>query len=361
MAGIYVHIPFCRAKCFYCDFYSLPRLEIQDKYTDALISEYELSKDFLNEEIKTIYFGGGTPSAMSIENLRRLYTNISESSVIEATIEVNPEDVSLEGARHWKNIGFNRVSMGIQSLNDNELNSVGRRHTAAEAVRAFYALREAGFSNISVDLIYGLPGQSLSSWETTLREIMNMRPEHLSAYSLSLEPGSRLYAMQQANKYVPTDENIVAQMYECLEQHTEELGMIHYEISNFSLPGYESKHNSSYWTGTPYLGLGPGAHSYDGESRYYNRPSLKEYLDKELIREKEPESLTDRVNDMIVTGLRTAYGLKLDSFLPQTRLEILKNSQNWLKTGKLRIEENILFIPSRFWMISDAIMRDVLL
>ncbi len=361
MAGIYIHIPFCKSKCFYCDFYSLPTLNYQDRYADAVIREYEKYKHLITDKVYTIYIGGGTPSAISSANLRRIYTHIDDSAVSEATLEVNPEDVTLEHAKLWKNIGFNRISMGIQSLNDDELKSVGRRHSAAQAVNAYYTLREAGFQNLSVDLIYGLPLQTVESWTKSLRKIMDMQPEHLSAYSLSLEAGSRLYAMQLAGKYVPTDDNEVARMYEILEVITAENEMNHYEISNFALPGRESQHNSSYWNNTQYLGLGPGAHSFDGKRRYYNRHSIKDYLAGVPIRETEILSATDNYNDLIVTGLRTAKGLDLKNFPNHERAEILNNSRSWLTSGKLVLEADILHIPSRFWLISDAIIRDTLL
>lgn len=305
MAGLYVHIPFCRSKCAYCDFYSGPLRGFSPQaYADALTRE--LRARTIAPRYDTVYIGGGTPSTMPPELLAPFYA-LSDG---ESTIEVNPEDLTPQAAEAWLRAGANRVSMGVQSLIDSELAAVGRRHSADQALRAFRALRDAGFANISLDLIYGLPGQTTQSWRQSLEGLLNLEPEHLSAYCLSYEPGTLLHTRLTAGKIQETPEDDIVQMYDDLCRMARQAGFQHYEIANFALPGRHSRHNSAYWDDTPYLGLGPGAHSFSGSVRTFNPPNLQKYMQNPAqAHQEDPETDTDRHNDTVMTALRTARGL----------------------------------------------------
>lgn len=360
MAGLYIHTPFCHSKCAYCDFYSMPvRAGMEMRYARAVKRELEMRANAY-PPFSTLYLGGGTPSILSIEALAAMMPDAPDG---EVTIEVNPEDVTLDKACAWLDLGINRASMGVQSLSDDELAIIGRRHSAAKAIQACETLRRAGFANISLDLIYGLPLQSLSSWQKSLTALLALRPEHLSAYMLSYEPRTRLSAMLRAGKIRETDEDTLEQMYASLCRATAEAGYEHYEISNFALPGRRARHNTSYWTGEPYLGLGPGAHSFDGRDRCFNPPNLREYLDK--IESCIPAARIDdedddsRFNDRLMTALRTAEGLNLDT-VPSERLpRLLRDGAPYLRSGRLIIYGNHLRIPQASWLISDTIISDL--
>ncbi|MDE6497153.1 MAG: radical SAM family heme chaperone HemW [Muribaculaceae bacterium] len=362
MAGIYVHIPFCHAKCAYCDFFSTPRMDLAEAVTDGIVGEFRARQGELQgRKADTVYFGGGTPSCLPLPLLQRITDALPLEDASEITIEVNPEDVSTESAALWRRLGFNRVSMGVQSLVDDELKAVGRRHSARKALSAVSVLRGAGFENISCDLIYGLPGQSLISWECSLRRLLEENIEHLSAYSLSYEPGTRLTAMLSAGKIQAIEDDLVADMYGYLCETARMYGFEHYEISNFAKPGFRSRHNSSYWTNTPYLGLGPGAHSMDATgTRRAAPPSVKKWL--EFGAQIEPETAIDRINDTIITGLRTSEGLSLD-FMTDKRLRdcVLRQASDHIARGGIIETHGRLIIPEHKWLVSDAIMRDLLI
>ncbi len=362
MAGIYVHIPFCHAKCAYCDFFSTPCTDRAPDVVAGIISEYSARLDELGgEKISTVYFGGGTPSCLPQKMLSDIVAALPFENAVEKTIEVNPEDVNAENASFWRALGFNRVSMGVQSLNDAELAVVGRRHNSHEALDAIDTLRQAGFDNISCDLIYGLPAQTLESWKYSLATLLDKNIEHLSAYSLSYEPGTRLTAMLSAGKIKPVDDDTVADMYNVLCEEACARGFEHYEISNLAMPGRRSKHNSSYWDYTPYLGLGPGAHSLDSKGVRRACPtSIQRWLEQGAQVETETE--TDRLNDFIITGLRTADGLDLERIADSSiKNRILKSAATHLQTGAVVLAGSRLRIPERHWLISDAIMRDLII
>lgn len=361
MAGIYVHIPFCHAKCAYCDFFSTPRMESAAAVVGRIIKEYgERLPELGGDAVRTIYFGGGTPSCIAPELLSSVCRALPMDSAKERTIEVNPEDVSPESAGRWLELGFNRVSMGVQSLDDRELARVGRRHNAAEAIAAVATLRRAGFSNISCDLIYGLPGQNVGSWRHSLDSLLDLGIEHLSAYSLSYEPGTRLTALLQAGKIEATDDDTVADMYGILCSRAAETGMIHYEISNFCMPSMHSRHNSSYWDGTPYLGLGPGAHSLSADGvRRASDCNIKLWMKRGAM--SEDETPTDRLNDIIITSLRTRRGLDLSQLPPREASSVSSAAESYLSRGWLERHDGRLAIPERHWLVSDAIMRDLML
>ncbi len=309
MAGLYIHIPFCRSRCHYCDFYSTASAGEQDRYADALIAEMHARRGSLGgHPLRTVYFGGGTPSLLAPDVLRRIWNAIGErwdvSSLEEATLEANPDDLTPAYLDALATLPFDRLSIGIQSFGDGLLQFMNRRHTAAQAVRAVRDARRAGFSNISVDLIYGIPGMSAAQWEHSLGQILELRPEHISAYHLTIEPGTPF----GRRNLRPATEEQGQKEYQTLCRTLAGAGYEHYEISNFALPGRHARHNSGYWDGTPYLGLGPSAHSYDGNRlRMWCEASLAGYMQSPAY---ESETLTDAelYDEYVMTSLRTSRG-----------------------------------------------------
>lgn len=348
MAGLYIHIPYCKSKCAYCDFYSGPlRLFDAETYFAALTKEFAARRYEIGK-IETVYFGGGTPGSVSPQ----YFTPFFSLTDGEKTVEVNPENINEDYAAGLLGSGANRVSMGVQSLVDSELHAIGRRHSAEDARRAFMQLRAAGFSNISLDLIYGLPGQTLESWKQSLTELIALRPEHLSAYLLSYEEGTLLTAKLRAGKIIEASDELVEQMYAVLCEETARAGYRHYEISNFALPGYEARHNSAYWDMTPYIGLGPGAHSFDGTVRRENPQNLKQYLtDPEHFAVTEEESDDNRYNDRLITGLRTSHGIEPEFF--DRDLVKAESFLEYNNEGRLRISETT-------WLRSNSILLELL-
>lgn len=345
MAGLYVHIPFCRSKCAYCDFYSGPLRTFRPaEYASALLTEHRARAT--TGDYATVYVGGGTPSAVDA-SLLAPFTAMSADGA-EVTIEVNPEDVNERNVRMWRSAGFNRVSMGVQSLCDRELQAVGRRHSAQEAVEGYMRLRDGGFDNVSLDLIYGLPMQGLGSWQDSLGEVLEMSPEHLSAYCLQYEPGTLLHTRLVKGRIEETPEETIVEMYRHLCAETAAQGFEHYEISNFAKPGMHSRHNSAYWVMEPYLGLGPGAHSYIDGIRSYNPSDLPKYMENPqgaCVIEEEDE--TERHNDRVMVELRTARGLNPD-ILSEGEKRLAKRLLVKNEDGRWRISEDD-------WMRADAI------
>ncbi len=283
------------------------------------------------------------------------------ASLREFTIEANPEDINPRRLDCWRALGIDRVSMGVQSLNDTELKAVGRRHSAAMALDAINMIQQAGFDKISCDLIYGLPTQTVESWRDSLSRLLDTGISHLSAYSLSYEEGTLLYARMISGRVTPADDDTVARMYESLIGMAADRGFRHYEISNFAMPGFEAIHNSSYWNSTPYLGLGPSAHSFDGSVRRVNPASVKKYLQQIPSFEIESESTADRLNDIIITALRTDTGLDLAALPAGFRNEVERSARKWLNRSMLVYQNNRIVIPERYWLMADAIMRDLII
>lgn len=370
MAGIYVHIPFCHAKCAYCDFYSVARhTELAMDYVDAIIAEHHVrGGETGSEPIHTIYIGGGTPSSLPPDALGRLLEHFARVGADEFTVEVNPEDVSPALVSQLVDAGVNRVSMGVQSLCDNELRAVCRRHSAEEAVMACRCLQDGGVKNISLDLIYGLPQQTDASWENSVNGILSLNPQHISAYALSYEPGTRLTAALQAGRISATDDESMQRRYAFLCHALAEAGFRHYEISNFARPDFISRHNSSYWELTPYLGLGCAAHSLDTQGiRRYNPNSLKEYIAASpgSCACIDSESPSERINDYIMMRLRTDSGLSLSAigslFGYGAEARVRKRADKLLRRNLLAAaaESSSLRIPERLWLVSDSIIVDL--
>lgn len=364
MAGLYIHIPYCHAKCAYCDFYSTPRRDDAEALVAAIVEEWRLRRNELRgEDVNTVYIGGGTPSCLPDPLLSHLVSSIKtdcSEKIEEFTLEVNPEDVTAERAFAWADIGITRVSMGVQSLDDDQLRTVGRRHTAAEAIKAVESLRKSPVgANLSLDLIYGLPGQSLVSWQQTLDGLLQLRPQHLSCYLLSYEQGTRLWAMRQAGKVKEASDYLANEMYQYLCEKTSETGYEHYEISNWALTGFRAIHNSSYWQMKPYLGLGPAAHSFDGlKTRRANPPDIRQYLrqiqEGHTACEEEVETEEELLDDRILTGLRTSTGVPADIVLPRARRLIADGYLSPSEDGRQ------LRIPERHWLLADWIIRQLL-
>lgn len=373
MAGIYLHIPFCKKRCIYCDFFSSTRNEKKATYIEALCQELELRRDYLDEErIETIYFGGGTPSQLAKEDFERIFSSLYKiypiSPEAEITLEANPDDLSPEYIHMLRTLPFNRLSIGIQTFNENTLKLLQRRHTAQQAIEAFTRCREAGFHNISIDLMYGLPGETMESWEKDLQQALEMKPEHISAYHLIYEEGTPLWKLRQQHQVEEVEEDLSVSLFTTLIHRLKEHGYQHYEISNFSLPGFHSRHNSSYWTGKKYLGCGASAHSYNGHSRQWNVASIEKYI--QGIEQKKPEyeieelDLYTRYNDFVITTIRTSWGMplsKLKSDFDDSLYQYcLRMAQPHLKQGKLEITNHVLRLTESGIFVSDGIMSDML-
>jgi oxygen-independent coproporphyrinogen-3 oxidase len=373
MAGIYIHIPFCKRRCIYCDFFSTTQSEKKAEYVHALVRELEIRKDYLdNEEIETIYLGGGTPSQLSQEELEEIFAHIYKVYKVtpdaEITLEANPDDLTPEYVSMLRTLPFNRISMGIQTFQEETLKLLHRRHTAQQAIEAFKRCREAGFQNISIDLMYGLPGETLETWEQDLQQAIALHPEHISAYHLIYEEGTALWNLREQNKVEEAEEELSLTLFKTLIERLTKAGYQHYEISNFCLPGLHSRHNSSYWTGKKYLGCGPSAHSFDGTSRQWNVSSLEKYLEgirtDQLDFEIENLDLYTRYNDFVITSIRTCWGMPL-SQLRTNYGETLYNyclrmAKPHIQQGVLEIKEDTLKLTSEGIFISDGIMSDLL-
>lgn len=328
-----------------------------------------IRKNEISQPIETVYIGGGTPSLMDFTDLSSLIDSMRDifdlQNIYEFTIEANPDDISYEFIDAIRSIGINRLSIGIQSFDNAQLKSLGRSHSAGTARTAMLILSDSGI-NYNADLIYGLPGQTLPEWQESLNELLTFKPPHISAYLLSFEPGTRLYAQMIAGKVTETDETIVKEMYDILCLRMRAYGYSHYEISNFSLPGFHSRHNSSYWNMTPYLGLGVSSHSFDGYVRRYNPSDLKRYCSGVYPGYiEESASLESRFNDMIITSLRTQRGLSLTDvslkFGNTYTDRLLKDAQKFISNGIMSIlHGQTLIINEDHWLTSDAIMRDLL-
>lgn len=368
MAGIYVHIPFCASRCIYCGFYSTTRLELRQRYVDALCSELSLRAQYINNvRVRTIYIGGGTPSQLTAPQLHQLFEHLQpfSSQASEITMECNPDDVSSEFAAVLSHLPVNRVSMGAQSFNDARLQFIRRRHTSSQIVDAVRRLRDAGIGNISIDLMYGFPGESLADWQRDIDAALALNVEHLSAYALMYEEGTPLYRLMESGQVSEVDEELSRQMYYELIDRLTAAGYEHYEISNFARPGFRSQHNSNYWNSTPYLGLGAAAHSYDGESRGWNVADLQTYIETiergHLPFEQEQLDANTHYNEIVMTALRTCEGLDLSLLTPQQREYCLHMAGKYVADGLLINEAGHLRLSRRGLFVSDMVMSDLML
>lgn len=366
MAGLYIHIPFCHSKCAYCDFFSTPRLENVEQYVDALLMELDIRICELQQPITTIYIGGGTPSILPQNLLQKLVERISDyvdvTKLEEFTIEANPEDVNDKWVKTISQLGINRVSMGIQSFNDTELKSINRRHTAQMALNAIDVLRQNGITRISGDLIYGLPGQDIDSWKKSLNQLISLRLPHFSAYLLSYEPGTGLYARLMAGKVEEASEDLTNEMYQYLISTARSNGYNHYEISNFAMNGCEAIHNTNYWRDLPYLGIGVSAHSFNGQHRCFNPSNIKNYIAQlsqgRCVYEVEKEDAVARHNDYIIVSLRTSQGIDLNYYQSKYNYDILGIAKPHITAGRMVLTDTHLSIAEHSMLISNRIMLD---
>lgn len=373
MAGLYIHVPFCAKRCIYCDFYSNTEMKYKETYVNAIVQELNLRKEYIGQErIETIYFGGGTPSQLNFNDFDKIFNAIRQnydlSACNEITLEANPDDLNATYIASLRPLPFNRISMGVQSFRDDDLRFLNRRHSANEAIQAVYRCQEAGYTNLSIDLIYGLPGQTLAAWEENISKAIALDIPHLSAYHLIYEEGTALYKLKESGKITSVEEEASIAMFTMLINRLTAAGLVHYEISNFGKPGLFSKHNSSYWTGKKYLGLGPSAHSYNGENRQWNVSSLAAYL--KGILEGNPDTETEhldlytRYNEFIITGLRTIWGINTDKlealFGKELAAYCKQQAEPYLQNQLLYHKDRILTLSEKGIFISDGIMSDLL-
>ncbi len=373
MAGIYIHIPFCKTRCIYCDFYSTTRNELKQRYIHALCQELRMRKDYLKgEAIETIYFGGGTPSQLAEEDFRQVFETIEEvygmGTVKEITLEANPDDLTAGYVTMLRTLPFNRISMGIQTFDDATLKLLNRRHNAMQAIEAVERCRRTGFQNISIDLIYGLPEETDERWQRDLNQAIRLNVEHISAYHLIYEKGTRIYDLLQAHRIHEVDEESSVRFFSTLIDTLNAAGYEHYEISNFCKPGIYSRHNTSYWKGIPYLGCGPSAHSFDTTTREWNVSSLEEYISAietgNRSYEIEELHLHTRYNEYIMTSLRTMWGISPEYIKQNFGAKLWKYCQEMaashLQNGKLLIQNNHLCLTREGIFVSDDIMSDLM-
>ena len=371
MSGIYIHIPFCKQACHYCDFHFSTSLKKKSELVSALQNELVLRKNELpNEPIKTIYFGGGTPSLLNLEELTAIFKTIYAEFTIaenpEITLEANPDDLSEEKINELANSKINRLSIGVQSFFEEDLKLMNRAHNAEEALNSI-KLARSKFDNISVDLIYGIPGMSNERWQKNIQILLDLDIPHISSYSLTVEPNTALQKFIEKGKIKPVDDAAAAQHFETLRTVLKNAGFEHYEFSNYGKPGYFSQNNTAYWLGKPYLGIGPSAHSYDGNSRKWNIANNTLYIKaierSELPLEVEELSITDRYNEYIMTRLRTYFGVDLvevESKFGKEYLEYLKEQSVVLfEKELLRIENDVMHITEKGTFLSDGIAADL--
>ena len=371
--GLYVHVPFCKSRCIYCDFYSttLPSAW-QMPYVEALEQEMRLRRT--KELVRTLYIGGGTPSLLTAEALAALFHAIEKNFTLaegaEITLEANPDDISEQWIEVLQQTPVNRVSMGVQSLDDRVLTTLHRRHTAEQARRSVSLLKEVGYHNLSLDLIYGLPGQTHEQFCRDVEEVLALDIPHLSAYALQFEEGTPLFRLRQEGQVREADEELSLGCYETLIDLTAEAGLEHYEISNFARPGFRSRHNASYWTGVPYIGLGAGAHSYDGQrARSYNCEDVKQYIQSlsegRLPAETEVLTTDERYNERIMLSLRTCEGLSLTAleqdFGQERRAYCERMAESHIQRGRLqRKTDETLCLARQGLFVSDDIISDLM-
>ena len=373
MAGIYIHVPFCKTRCAYCDFYSTTQEQLKSRYVNALCQELDMRRNYLNDApIGTLYFGGGTPSQLSEADFRMIFACIEEvyglETCQEITLEANPDDLTDDYVAMLTTLPFNRISMGIQTFHEPTLRLIGRRHTAKEAIEAVSRCQQHGFHNISIDLIYGLPNETPEQWKEDLETAFSLDVQHISAYHLTYEQGTRLWQMLQRHEIEEVDEDTSVELFRILCDEMQQTGYEHYEISNFARYGYRSRHNSAYWHEVPYLGCGPGAHSFNGDSREWNVSSLQKYIEalEQDQRDFEQEILdTDtRYNELVMTRLRTCEGIP-HTYLQQRFGQAYHNyclhlAAPYLRQGLLLQKEDTLRLSREGIFVSDNIISDLM-
>ncbi|MDR1653122.1 MAG: radical SAM family heme chaperone HemW [Prevotellaceae bacterium] len=375
MASLYFHIPFCKQRCAYCDFYTEVAPQFIDIYIDTMIAELYARRDYLlqSETVSSVYFGGGTPSLLRTQHFEKIFYAVNQIFTIdknaEITFEANPDDLTADYLSEIKNLPFNRVSIGIQSFSDRFLRAVNRRHSAKQAIDAVQFAKDYGFENISVDLIFGLPGQTLKDWTAELKMAFSLDIQHISAYGLTYEDGTPLWKSRMLGNVAPTNEQTMNQMYLRLLQMAENNGFEHYEISNFAQQGFRSQHNCGYWKNSKYLGIGAAAHSFDRVSRQWNVASIKKYIENvkgnKTFFEKEILTEKDKYNEYVMLALRTAEGVDCEYINKHFGREFsdyfFKNIQKFILTEKIKTAENRCFLTPKGILISNAIISEMMI
>jgi oxygen-independent coproporphyrinogen-3 oxidase len=373
MSGIYIHIPFCKTRCSYCDFYTEVAPTLIPDVINAMVDEIFIRKDYLQDKnIDTIYFGGGTPSVLKPDYFdiifNAIYSTYHVNSNAEITFEANPDDLTVNFFSEISQFPFNRISIGIQSFRDEQLVRINRRHSAQQAIQAVENAHKAGFKNISIDLIYGLPQQTLGDWEQELKKAFSLGIQHISAYGLTFEEGTAIWKQREIGQIKQVDEEIMNQMYFKLL----DLAALHhfnaYEISNFAIDGFRSRHNSSYWKQIPYIGIGPSAHSFNIDSRQWNAASIREYTQHiatgSCFYEKEILTNNEKFNDFVMVALRTSEGVNLIELKHAVGEELashfIKNINPFIKNGKVEIKDGIFCLTREGILLSNQILTELM-
>ncbi|MCY7422489.1 MAG: radical SAM family heme chaperone HemW [Chitinophagaceae bacterium] len=371
MAGIYVHVPFCRKACHYCNFHFSTSIKYLNDFVAGLIKEIDLQKHYLNQPVTTLYFGGGTPSLLPSESLEAIlnaiYVNFDTSSLQEVTLEANPDDITPEKLLSWKQLGINRLSIGVQSFFNEDLLWMNRAHNVDQAIDSIHLAKQHGFDNLTIDLIYGTPTLSDEAWQKNLQTAMDLRINHLSCYALTVEPKTALDTMINQRKIEGVDPEKQARHFDMLQQFASSAGYEQYEISNFAKHGFRSRHNSSYWLGVPYLGLGPSAHSFNGISRQWNVANNALYIQNinNQVLPFEIEILTpeQRLNEYIMTSLRTSEGVNLFSISEHFGIvhmqAVMKAATPHLTNETVQLNGNFLQLTARGKFLADGIASDL--
>lgn len=371
MAGIYLHIPFCKQACYYCDFHFSTLLKKKEELVSCLVKELELRKEELqNEEIETIYFGGGTPSLLSVDELQLLIDAIYQNYVVianpEITLEANPDDLSEEKIVQLSKTSVNRLSIGIQSFFEEDLQLMNRAHNAQEAKNCL-SVATRYFDNITIDLIYGVPNMRNERWRKNLQTAFEFGINHISSYALTVEPKTVLDLFIKQGKYPDVDEAVAKEHFDILVVETAKNGFVHYEISNFGKPNYFSKHNTSYWLGKKYIGIGPSAHSFNKTHRSWNVANNAKYIkaiqEGKLPLEQEKLTKKDQFNEYLMTGLRTIWGVSLEKieedFGEEFRKKLLKNAEKFIQQGLLVITNEVLKTTERGKFLADGLASEL--
>lgn len=376
MSGIYIHIPFCKQACSYCDFYFLTRDQLRQPFVDALVKEIETYRDskFTQEPIETIYIGGGTPSLLNEGQLDQIFSALNQVFLLntrEVTMELNPDDVNTDYLKMIKSFGVDRASMGIQSFNDDVLKFMHRAHTSEEALKALEALQKAEFPSYTADLIYGNPGQSLEMLERDIVQLLQFDPPHISAYSLTVEPNTRLGKEVQLGRIEPPEDESVADHFDLVYNTLAKSGIEQYEVSNFAKPGKEALHNSNYWSHVNYLGLGPSAHSFwwtnENAIRWKNKPDLPFYLNnhgKEYQEEREELNKQTLAEERLMLGLRTKWGVDENVLSEEYGFQFTASQKEWLDeqvdSGTFKKNNHTIKMSVEGMKISDHLIVELL-
>ncbi len=370
MAGIYIHIPFCRQACFYCNFHFSTSLKYKNDLVEAIMKEIDLRKEhWQNYVFDTVYFGGGTPSILPVQDIEKILNKLIQTFNIqtkEITIEANPDDLSNTKIKHYKNLGINRLSIGVQSFFDEDLKALNRSHNGLQAEKAIKNSQDIGIDNITIDLIYGIPGLTNDKLISNIQNVLDFKIPHVSAYALTIEQKTVLEYKIKNNQFPKVSDEQSAEQFTILRQRLIDNNFLHYEISNFGKQNYLSEHNTSYWKNTPYLGLGPSAHSYNGKIRSWNISNnaiyIKRINDEKNYFEYENLTLTDIYNELIMTGLRTMWGIDLSQIerLGNQYFDYLqKKSKKYISENKLFIKDHHLIAKPDYLFLIEGIISDL--